>query len=146
MHASVAFGGKSLSQYSQLGRICSAIVISIGNERSWSLATPRPGSWRLLLSALCRARAHGLGLKRPVAHVEVGLEPVLALGLEQLLAKLVVGRVRKRAEGSFEQKAGINAGGLHAHHRNGLVEPHRRLRHEADAFRERARRLHELIV
>src|SRR5262249_60961325 len=91
---------------------------------------------RLLLSPLRRPRPHGLGLKRAVAQVEIALEPVLALGFEQLLPELVVGRVRERAEGSFEQKAGINSGGLHAHHGNGLVEPHRRLRHKADAFGE----------
>src|SRR5262249_30471985 len=65
---------------------------------------------RLFLSSLRRPRPHGLGLKRAVAHVEIALEPVLALGFEQLLPELVVGRVRERAEGSFEQKAGINSG------------------------------------
>src|SRR5439155_9433220 len=51
---------------------------------------PARKSLRLLLPALCRARPHGFGLERSIAHVEIGLEPVLALGLEQLLAKLVV--------------------------------------------------------
>src|SRR4029453_18107552 len=69
-----------------------------------------------LLSCFRRARPHGLGLKRSVAHVEIALEPVLALGLKQLLAELVVRRVRECAERTFEQKAGIDAGGLHAHH------------------------------
>src|SRR5215813_1363389 len=109
-------------------------------------AYPRKSLGRLLLSSLGRARSHGLGLKRAVAYVEITLEPVLALGFEQLFAELVVGRVRERAESSFEQQARVNSGGLHAHHGNGLVEPHRRLRHEADAFCERASGVHELIM
>src|SRR6187200_3321889 len=50
----------------------------------------------LLLPALRGAGAHGFGVKWSVAHVEIGLEPVLALGLEQLLPELIVGRVRER--------------------------------------------------
>src|SRR5262249_297759 len=59
---------------------------------------PRPASLRLLLAALCRAWSHGLGLERSVAHVEIGLEPVLALGLEQLLSNLVLIPLRTRAQ------------------------------------------------
>ena len=55
------------------------------------------------------ARPHGLGLERPVAHVEIGLEAALALGLEQLLAVLVVRGVRERTERAFEQEPGIEA-------------------------------------
>src|SRR4029453_19011684 len=76
-----------------------------------------------LLSCFRRARPHGLGLKRSVAHVEITLERVLALGLEQLLAKRVGRRVRERAKRAFEQMTEIDAGGLHANHGNGLVEP-----------------------
>src|SRR5262245_57907967 len=46
---------------------------------------------RLLLPPLRRAWAHGLGLERSVAHIEIGFEPLLALSLQQLLAKLIVG-------------------------------------------------------
>ena len=77
----------------------------------------------LLLSSLGRPRTHGLGLERSVAHVEIGFEPVLALRLEQLFPELIVRRVCERAKGSFEQKAGLDPGGLHAQHGNGLVEP-----------------------
>src|SRR5262249_48965537 len=66
---------------------------------------------RLLLSSLGRARSHGLGLKRAVAHVEIALEPVVALGCEQLSADRVVGRVRERAEGTFEEEPRITPGG-----------------------------------
>src|SRR4051795_3698113 len=38
----------------------------------------------LLLPALRGPRTHAFGLERSVAHVEISLEPVLALGLEQL--------------------------------------------------------------
>src|SRR4029077_10673389 len=100
----------------------------------------------LLLPTLRGPWAHGFGLKWSVAHVEISLEPVLALSLEQLLPELIVGRVRERAKGSFEQKAGIDPGGLHAEHGDGLVESHRRLRDQRDAFCQRAGRVHELVV
>src|SRR4029453_292634 len=62
-----------------------------------------------LLWCFRRGRPHGLGLKRSVAHVEITLEPVLALGLEQLLAKLVVRRVREGAKRSEEHTSELQS-------------------------------------
>src|SRR4030095_1862500 len=88
-------------------------------RRSWADAASLPC---LLLPALGRPGPHGLGLERPVAHVEIGLETALALGLEQLFPELIVGRVRERAKGAFEQQPGIDPGGLDAEHGDGLVQ------------------------
>ncbi len=97
-----------------------------------------------LLPPLGGARAHGLGLERSVAHVEIGLEPLLPLRLEQLLAERVVGSVRERAQRAFEQQPRMDTRRLQPHHGDGLVEPHRRLRHQRDALRHGTRALHQL--